>query len=41
MVDMYRDVQPDPMDITRFQWATILAFMGAREEEIKDGRVWR
>jgi hypothetical protein len=46
MVDLYRDAQPDRMDITKFQWATILAFMGANEEEIKDvqlrmGRVWR
>ena len=37
---------PDPMDITKFQWRTILAFMGASEEEIRDvqlrmGRVWR
>ncbi len=46
MVDLYRDAQPDPMDITKFQWATILAFMGASDQEIKDvqlrmGRVWR
>lgn len=44
--DLYRDAQPDPMDITKFQWQTILAFMGASEEKIKDGqlrmgRVWR
>lgn len=46
MLDPYRDAQPDPMDITKFQWATILAFMGASDEEIRDvqmrmGRVWR
>lgn len=46
MDDLYRDEPPDPMDITKFQWATILAFMGASEEEIKDvqlrmGGVWR
>jgi hypothetical protein len=46
MVDLYRDAQPDPMDITKFQWATIVAFMGASEDEIKDvqlrmGRVWQ
>lgn len=46
MLDLYRDAQPDPMDITKFQWQTILAYMGASEEEIKDvqmrmGRVWR
>jgi hypothetical protein len=46
LADLYRDEPPDPMDITKFQWQTILAFMGASEEEIKDvqlrmGRVWR
>jgi hypothetical protein len=46
MLDLYRDARPDPMDITKFQWQTILAFMGASEEEIKGvqmgiGRVWR
>jgi hypothetical protein len=46
LADVYRDAQPDPMDITKFQWQTILAYMGASEEEIKDvqlrmGRVWR
>lgn len=46
IADLYRDEPPDPMDITRFQWQTILAFMGATEDEIKDvqlrmGRVWR
>ena len=46
MTDLYRDDQPDPEDIGTFEWQTILAFMGASEEEIKDvqlrmGRVWR
>lgn len=46
LADVYRDAIPDPMDITKFQWRTILAFMGASEEEIRDvqlrmGRVWR
>ena|SRR5216683_418689 len=27
ILDLYRDARPDPMDITKFQWATILAFM--------------
>ena len=36
MLDLYRDAQPDPMDITKLQWQTILAFIGATEEEIKD-----
>jgi hypothetical protein len=29
LADLYRDAVPDPMDITKFQWHTILAFMGA------------
>jgi len=46
MDDLYRDEPPDPVDITKFQWQTILAYMGASEEEVKDvqlrmGRVWR
>ena len=46
LADLYRDAVPDPMDITKFQWQTILAFMGASAEEIADvqlrmGRVWR
>jgi uncharacterized protein (DUF2267 family) len=46
LADLYRDEPPDPMDITKFQWQTILAFMGPSEEEIADvqlrmGRVWR
>ena len=46
MTDLYRDDQPDPQDIGTFEWQTILAYMGASEEEIKDvqkrmGRVWR
>lgn len=44
--DLYRNGTPDPMDITKFEWQVILAFMGASEEEIADvqkrmGRVWR
>jgi uncharacterized protein (DUF2267 family) len=46
IADLYRDEPPDPMDITKFEWQTILAFIGASEEEIRDvqlrmGRVWR
>lgn len=46
MTDLYRDEVPDPQDIGTFEWQTILAYMGANEEEIKDvqmrmGRVWR
>ena len=46
MTDLYRDDQPDPQDIGAFEWQTILAYMGASEEEIKDvqmrmGRPWR
>lgn len=46
LADVYRDAVPDPMDITKFEWQTILAFMGASPDEIKDvqirmGRVWR
>jgi len=46
MADLYRDDQPDPQDIGTSEWQTILAFMGASDEEVKDvqkrmGRVWR
>ncbi len=46
LADLYRDLQPDPQDITRFQWQVILRYMGATDEEITDvqrrmGRVWR
>ena len=46
LADLYRDDVPDPQDIGTFEWQTILAVMGASEEEIKDvqkrmGRVWR
>jgi hypothetical protein len=46
MADLYRDEVPDPQDIGTFEWQTILAFMGASEEEITDvqmrmGRQWR
>ena len=46
IADLYRDEVPDPQDIGKFEWQTILAIMGASEEEIKDaqvrmGRVWR
>ena len=36
MTDLYRDDQPDPQDIGRFEWQTILAYMGASEDEIAD-----
>lgn len=43
---MYRGGQPDPQDITKFQWQVILAYMGASRKEIADvqkriGRVGR
>jgi hypothetical protein len=46
MADLYRDDAPDPQDITKFEWETILRYMGASAEEIADvqkrmGRVWR
>ena len=46
LADAYRDEVPDPIEITKFEWQTILAFTGASPEEIKDvqmrmGRVWR
>ena len=45
IADLYRDDAPDPQDITKFEWETILRYMGASEEEIKDVRVkmgkWR
>jgi hypothetical protein len=36
MADLYRDEVPDPQDIGKFEWQTILAYMGASEEEIAD-----
>ncbi len=36
MADLYRGDQPDPQDIGRFEWQTILAYMGAEEDEIAD-----
>jgi hypothetical protein len=46
MDDLYRDEPPRPAAITKFQWQTILAYLGATDEEIKDvqarmGRQWR
>ena len=46
LADVCREAIPDPMDITKFEWETILRFMGATIEEVKDvqlrmGRVWR
>ena len=46
LADVYRDDVPDPMDITKFEWEVILAYLGANAEEIADvqkrmGRVWR
>jgi hypothetical protein len=46
LTDLYRDDQPEPEDIGKFEWQTILAYMGARDQEIKDvqmrmGRPWR
>lgn len=44
--DLYPDDVPDPQDIGEFGWQTILAYMGANDEEVADaqkriGRVWR
>ena len=36
MTDLYRDDQPDPQDIGRFEWQTILAYMSASEDKIAD-----
>jgi hypothetical protein len=36
LVDLYRDASPDLVDITKFEWQTILAYMGASDEDIKD-----
>lgn len=36
MADLYRGDAPDPQDITRFEWETILRYMGASPEEIAD-----
>jgi len=46
LADVYRDGVPDPQDITKFEWETVLRFMGASPEDVKDvqlrmGRVWR
>jgi hypothetical protein len=36
--DVYRGGQPDPQDITKFEWQVILAYMGASDAEIADVR---
>jgi hypothetical protein len=46
LADVYRDDLPDRADMTKFEWETILRFMGASPAEVKDvqlrmGRVWR
>ena len=28
LADVYRDAVPDPTDITKFEWQTILAYLG-------------
>jgi len=43
---LYGGDRPDPLGITKFEWQTIVAYMGASAEEIADvqnriGRVWR
>ena len=45
MSNLYRAEAKDPQDITPRQWQTILAHIGATDEEIRDvqmrmGRVW-
>ena len=34
LADVHRDEVPDPMDITKFEWETILRYMGASPEEV-------
>jgi len=34
--DLYPDDRPAPQDIGKFEWQTILAYMGASEHEIAD-----
>ncbi len=36
LADLYRDDVPDPQDIGKFEWQTILAYTGASEDEIAD-----
>jgi hypothetical protein len=36
VADLYRDDVPDPQDIGTFEWQTILAYIAASKEEIKD-----
>jgi hypothetical protein len=38
VADLYRDDVPDPQDIGTFEWQTILAYIAASEEEIKERR---
>jgi hypothetical protein len=38
-VNLYRHEEKDPQDITKVEWQTILAYMGASPEEIKDVQV--
>ena len=44
-VDLYRDQEKEPQDITKFEWKVIMEYMGASPEEIKDVQVkmgkWR
>jgi hypothetical protein len=45
MVDLWRDEQKEPQDITKFEWKVILEYMGARADEVWDvqrrmGRPW-
>jgi hypothetical protein len=43
LADVYRDALPDPADMTKFEWETILRYLGAHPDEIKDvqRRMWR
>ena len=46
MDDLYRDDPPHPAGITKFHWQTILAYLGATDDEIRVvqarmGRQWR
>jgi len=36
LAELYRDDQPEPEDMGTFKWQTILAYMGASEDEIAD-----
>jgi hypothetical protein len=45
LADVYCGKQPDPADITKFEWQVILSYLGTNTQEIADvqmrmGRRW-